>query len=299
MEPTTPVPDPAAVSRGRLCILLAALIWSTSGAFTKVLTLDTPLGLNQPVITPAQMACFRALFAAAALATVVNVRTIRFRPLMLVMAACFALMNVTFVTAQALGSAANAILLQYTAPMWTYLACVWWLGEPRDIRSRNAIVIGSVGILVIVAGGWQESQLDVIALGLFSGSMYAGVLVCLRVLREASPQWLILLNHAVGGLVLLPFVLILAPPQATAAQWIVLFLFGALQMAVPYFLMARGLHTVSPQEAGTITLLEPLLNPLWAFLVAGEVPSSWSFVGGAFILGALLWRYWPGRQHAT
>lgn len=290
MEPISP---PLAASRGRWCILLAALIWSTSGAFTKVLTRETPLGLNEPTITPLQMACFRALFAAAALAPAINPRHIKLRPLMLGMAACFALMNISFVTAQALGSAANAILLQYTAPMWTYLACVWWLGEPRDIRSRNAVFIGSIGILVIVVGGWQEAQLDVIALGLFSGTMYAGVLICLRVLREASSQWLILLNHAVSGLVLLPFVLILAPPQATLPQWTVLFLFGALQMAVPYFLMARGLRSVSPQEAGTITLLEPLLNPLWAYLVSGEVPSHWSFVGGAFILGALAWRYWP------
>jgi drug/metabolite transporter (DMT)-like permease len=52
---------------------------------------------------------------------------------------------------------------------------------------------------------------------------------------------------------------------------------------------------VSPQDAGTISLLEPLLNPLWAYLISGEQPSLYTLGGGAFILGALAWRYWPRR----
>src|SRR5262249_4485995 len=60
-------------------------------------------------------------------------------------------------------------------------------------------------------------------------------------------------------------------------------------------LVARGLRSVSPQEAGTLTLIEPLLNPVWAYLISGEVPSPWTLVGGGFILGALAWRYWPRR----
>jgi drug/metabolite transporter (DMT)-like permease len=67
-------------------------------------------------------------------------------------------------------------------------------------------------------------------------------------------------------------------------------------MALPYWLMARSLKVVSPQEAGTISLLEPLLNPLWAYLVSGEQPSLYTLAGGAFILGALAWRYWPRRN---
>ena len=77
----------------------------------------------------------------------------------------------------------------------------------------------------------------------------------------------------------------------------VLFLFGAVQMALPYWLVARGLRAVSPQEAGTLTLLEPLLNPIWAYLVAGEEPSSFTLAGGLFVLGALAWRYWPSGSN--
>ena len=111
-------------------------------------------------------------------------------------------------------------------------------------------------------------------------------------LRELSPSWLTAWNHLLGGLVLLPLVWSLRPP--TVLQFVVLFFFGALQMGLPYWLVARGLKVVSPQEGGTILLLEPLLNPVWAYLVAGEVPAAATMAGGAIIVGALAWRYWPG-----
>ena len=285
-----------AVSQGRLCIALAALLWSTSGAFTKVLTLDTGLGLNTPKMEPLQIAFYRVLFAGLVFLPMLRRADLSFRPLMLAMAGCFALMNATFVSAMALGTAANAIVLQYTGPMWMYLASVWWLGEPPDRRSFAALWIGILGIGIIVGGGRQETQLGVIAIALTSGVAYAGVIVFLRVLRDASPRWLTVLNHLASALVLLPWVWYLPLPRP--GQFCVLIAYGAVQMALPYWLMARSLKAVSPQEAGTISLLEPLLNPLWAYLISGERPSVYTLWGGVFILGALAWRYWPRKRAA-
>src|SRR5262249_13654767 len=127
------------------------------------------------------------------------------------------------------------------------------------------------------------------------GMAYAGVVICLRILRDASPRWLVVLNQSVSALVLIPVLLWLAPPRPTWEQLGVLVLFGVVQTALPYWLMARGLRVVSPQEAGAITLLEPLLNPLWAYLVAREAerPHWYTFLGGACIVGGLAYRYWP------
>jgi drug/metabolite transporter (DMT)-like permease len=279
------------LAHGRLCVVLAALLWSTSGAFTKVLTLETRLGLNDPPISPLLIACLRVLFAGIVLVPTLRRRDVSFQPMMLVTALCFTVMNATFVSALALGTAANAIVLQYTAPMWMFLACVWLLGEKADVRSFVAVWIGLAGIGIIVAGGWQAGELAVIGIALVSGLAYAGVVIGLRVLRNTSPRWLTVVNHLSSGLVLVPFVWHL--PTPTAAQLIVLSIYGAVQMAIPYWLVARGLKTVSPQEAGTITLLEPLLNPVWAYLVSGEQPQWYTYAGGVFILGALAWRYWP------
>jgi DME family drug/metabolite transporter len=287
-------------AQGRLYILIAALLWSLSGAFTTALTQPTFAGVDEPAIetlsvggkeVPIQIACYRVVFAGLVLLPTLRRGEITVRPLMLVMLLSFALMNASFITAQALGTAANAILLQYSAPLWMYLAGLW-AGEASDRRGTWSLFLGLFGVAIIVGGGWQEGELAVIAIGLFSGFTYACTILCLRSLRALSPGWLTVWNHLLGGLLLVPFVLLLRPP--TWSQYAVLFLFGAVQMGLPYWLMARGLRSVSPQEAGTITLLEPILNPIWAYLVSGDHPTNpLTYVGGAVILAALAYRYWP------
>jgi len=296
MQSAVPPSPDLSVARGRLCIALAAVLWSTSGAFVKLLSRDTALGLNTPLPDPLQLAFYRVLFAGLVLLPALRRRDISFRPVMVVMAVSFAVMNALFVSAMAQGSAANAILLQYTAPMWLYLASVWLLRESADRRSSQALVIGLIGIAVIVRGGWNEGQLPIVGIALGSGVAYAGVLICLRVLRQASPRWLTVVNHLFGALALVPLLCLHALPSLRPVQFGVLILFGAVQMALPYWLVSRGLRVVSPQEAGIITLLEPVLNPLWAYLVVGEVPPEATRAGGAFILAALVWRYWPFKR---
>jgi drug/metabolite transporter (DMT)-like permease len=286
---------------GRLLIILAAVGWSTSGAFAKVLREPTPLGLNVPPVHPLQIASGRALFAGLALLPLLRRGQLSFSPAMGVTAVCFTAMNVLFVSAISLGPAANAILLQYTAPIWLYLAGVSFLKEQPQRHGATVVLLGAIGIGVIVLGGWQGGQLPIVLLGLGSGVGYAAVLLGLRVQRGVSVVWVTVVNHLFAGLVLLPFALRYPPPTPAQLGW--LFLFGTLQMGLPYALMARGLRSVSPQEAGTLTLLEPLLNPVWAYLAspATETPGWYTLTGGLFILGALAWRYWPtlasgGRQ---
>lgn len=298
---TAPSPSPTI---GRLCILIAAVLWSLSGAFTKALTQPTVFGLNEPAIepyvllgkdVPIQLAFYRAFFAGLVLVPTLRRGDLRVKPAMFAMLACFALMNATFISAQALGTAANAILLQNSAPLWMYLVSLYWLGEKADRRGTISLFLGMLGIGIIVFGGWQGGELLVMAIGLFSGLTYAGVILGLRILRDVSSNWLTVWNHLLGSLVLLPFVLMLAPP--TLPQFATLFLFGAIQLGIPYWLMARGLRSVSAPEAGAITLLEPILTPVWAYLVAGEseAPGIWTYLGGAVILVSLAYRYFPSR----
>jgi drug/metabolite transporter (DMT)-like permease len=184
--------------------------------------------------------------------------------------------------------------------LWLYLAGVWWLGEAASRRGLGSVLLGLAGVGAIFLGGTDDGGLPVLGLGLASGFFYAGVILFLRGLRGASSSWLTVLNHLGAALAVAPLLWHHGWPSLTWEQMAVLALFGAVQMGLPYLLMARGLRVVSPQEAGVITLLEPLLNPLWAFLVAPqkESPTAYTFVGGALILGALAWRYWPRRGAA-
>jgi drug/metabolite transporter (DMT)-like permease len=287
-------------ARGRLLIVLASVLWSTSGAFTNVLREPTPLGLHAPRLSPLQIAAGRVLCAALVLAPLVRRRDLVFRAATFWTALCFAAMNALFITALALGSAANAILLQYTAPFWLFLAGVWVFGEPPTRRSVGSLAVALAGVGVLLAGGLAGGgdRLPVL-LGLLSAFFYAGVLLGLRAQRDASPVWLTVVNHAAAGVALLPFVCAGEPPTPAQLAWLALF--GTLQMGLPYALMARGLRSVGPQEAGMLTLLEPVLNPLWAYLVAPdkEKPTPFLLAGGALLLAALACRYWPARRPAA
>jgi DME family drug/metabolite transporter len=299
METATAPPriGPPSLAHGRLCIALAAVLWSLSGAFTKILTQDASvLHVGTVPVHPVLIAFYRVLFAGLALVPFLRVRDLSFRPAMIAMVACFAVMNILYVLAMGWGSAANAVLLQYTGPMWMYLASIWWLGEQAQRRSTVALAIGLAGIGFIIWGSWQPAQLVVIGIALGSGVAYAGVILFLRILRASSSRWLTVLNHLCSALVLIPALWYFGAPAPS--QLAILALFGTVQMALPYWLVARGLRVVSPQEAGTIMLLEPLVNPLWAYLVAPktEVPSVFTVIGGGLIVGGLAWRYWPRKN---
>jgi len=284
---------------GRLLLILAALLWSLSSLFTRLFQTPSIWGINEPALTPLQIAFYRSFFAGLFFLPMVKLRDIRFRPAMFGMVGAFAVMNVLFLTAMARGSAANAIFLQYTAPLWVFLLGMIGIGERAQPGSGRMMTLCGLGLLVIILGSWFSGTVDdpeVIALALGSGVAYSAVLLGLRYLRAESSAWLTALNHLGAAICLWPFVMHYAWP--TVSQFVALALFGVVQMGIPYWLMARGLRTIKPQEAGMITLLEPILTPLWAYLMVPDKESpSWStWLGGIIILGALAWRYWPRRS---
>jgi drug/metabolite transporter, DME family len=103
----------------RLHLVMASCLWSLSGGLAKIIALPGP-----------SMAAYRALFAGLFLSAFVRREHIRWRPALVGMVLCFAALNLCFVWALTLTTSANAIFLQCTAPVWTLLICVFWLGEP-------------------------------------------------------------------------------------------------------------------------------------------------------------------------
>ncbi len=314
----TPLPSPPlSVARARIYLVIAALLWSTGSLFTRLLTEPTSLGLNSPAVTPLQIAFFRGMCAGLILLPLVRPREVRLRPAMIGMVACFGVMSGLYMSALALGPAANAILLQNTAPFWVYLIGVYLLGDLADARSWRAILVGMIGAAVIVVGNWprglapgeQATQVQILLMAAGSGLMYALVVLFLRHLCHESSAWITSLNLIGSATVLASFVLIWEGTEKfatwatalTGRQLVFLAFFGAVQMALPYWLFARGLRAVGTQEAAIITLLEPVLNPLWAYLIAPDrdAPTVWTFVGGSLLLGALGWRYAPVRRRVT
>ena len=274
------------VVRCRLLLLVAAILWSISGLIVKHPELVAIPKAHRGIL----LACYRALFAAGCMLPLISLRRIAWRRSMLSMMIAFALMNVLFVCAMTRTTAAAAIFLQYTSSVWAFLFGSVFLNEKVDTGNFVALTFAVLGIVFIVAGDWSGANLLGNALALGSGLTLAIVYLHLRHLRDEDSAWLVFLNHLFAGLVLLPFVARL-PVTLTAGQWGLTAVLGCVQMGIPYVLFTRGVRGVRIQEASLLTLLEPILNPVWVWIFWSEAVSARTIFGGCFIIGGLALRY--------
>jgi drug/metabolite transporter (DMT)-like permease len=294
-SPATPAPiSPRATALGgRFWIALAAIMWSSSGLFAKAETFDVWPADSRGVI----LAFWRAAFAGLLLLP--GVRKPQWDIKLIPLCAAFAVMNVTYLSAMTLTTAANAIWLQSTAPWWVLLVGVLFLGEPFPRGERLPLAIGGLGLAVILWFEVQGQDRAGVVCGLISGFTYAGVVLSLRALRGLDTVWIVAVAHLVTAACIFPYVAWL-DIWPTTSQLPVLAGFGMLQMALPYVFFARGLRTVTSQEATVIGLLEPILLPVWVYLAWDEVPAPWTVIGGALILVGLVLRYgvplWRNRR---
>jgi drug/metabolite transporter, DME family len=273
-----PAPTPS-LRQARMLVLLASLMWSTSGFFVKSPYLE---GWAGPVL-----AFWRAAFACLVLWPLV--RQPRWTWWLVPMTLMFAAMNYTYLTAMVTGTAANAIWLQCTAPVWVLLAGVLVFGETAIGRDWLMVSFATLGVGTIIYFESRGVALAAVGWGLASSFFYAGVVLSLRQLRGYDPVWLAAMNHLVTAVVLIP--LVIGTDVPTKMQWSFLAGLGIVQMALPYVLFAYSLKRIAGHEATGIGLIEPLLVPAWAYLAWSDRPAWWTFLGGAFILFGLAIRY--------
>lgn len=273
---------------GRFYVLAAATLWSLGGVFAKTLQLD---GLT--------VAFYRSLFAGLVLLPFVPAARRVFRQALAPLGLTFGVMTGFYLSAMMATTAANAIFLQCTATIWTIPLSVWLLGERPDRRSVLGIGLAALGIVAIVCYGYDGRPNEGwgIAYGLASGIGYAGVVVGLRGVRDLDPIWLSAVNNLAGGVTLGLWILLTRGAIATPnlQSLVLLIAFGTIQMAIPYVLFSRGLQDLGAPEAGLLGLLEPVLSPIWVFLVVGERPAAPTLIGGLFLLAGVACRYWPAR----
>jgi drug/metabolite transporter (DMT)-like permease len=271
------------VERGRLLILAAAILWSLAGVFIKFLDLH-----------PLAIVFYRSLFASLVFMPFVKRGDLRFNGTILVSVVTYTAAISAFVSANKLTSAANAIVLQYTAPIFVFLFS--WLALREKIARPNlfALCVAMIGIGIISLDSAGEPEMAGVALALASGVLFAGYMINLQRTKELSPVYLTWINNLVCACLLFALVAMQGRLTLTLNQVIILAIMGAVQLGAPYYLFSKGLQTVSLPEAALIALIEPVLNPLWVALIVGELPSRATVWGGAMILFGLGVRYiWP------
>jgi drug/metabolite transporter (DMT)-like permease len=263
-------------------VFAAAVMWSTAGILIKLLT--TRYGM-----TPGAVACLRSAIGGLALAWALP--GLRGSPMGRVGAASvlYTIVVGSFVLATAGTTAANAILLQYGYPMLVAVGAVYLFKERLGRRTVAALVLGMAGVATILVGSWGPGAQAGLALGAVSAIALAGLTLLQRSIRSGSPVAQSSLYNLVAGALLLP--LAWGSFDVSAGALLLVAVMGILQLAVPYVLFIRGLRIVPATDVALITIIEPILNPLWVWLGHGEVPHWSTAIGGALILGALLVRF--------
>jgi drug/metabolite transporter (DMT)-like permease len=296
--------DGEGVLRYRLALLAAALLWSVGGLFIKVLSSHPAWHSSALGIT-----FYRSLFAALCLLPLLRGRTLPKLKDTLISVVIYAALLCLYVAATQGTTAANAIFLQYTAPLYALVLGSVFFREPFRRADVAALAVAMVGIGILFFGSFRGGERGPLLMGLGSGAMFGLFLVWLRRLRYADPMAVTACNN--GGVALLaglglavgpllgwsrPGELLLIP-RALSGETVLLpvaallVVMGCVQIAAPYVLFSYGLKRVSSVEASLLALVEPVLNPLWVALVVGERPTAATVAGGGLIVAALAARY--------
>ena len=280
----------------RLDLLAAALLFSTGGAAIKACTLSSW-----------QVASFRSAVAFFVVLALLPESRRRWSRATLAVGFAYAATMVLFVAANKLTTAANTIFLQYTSPLYLVLAGPWLLNEP--LRTRDLVfllVAGASLALFFVDTPVQSASAPQPSLGnalaLLSGLSWAATALGLRwMARLESGGSPVATAVACGNLIAFLALLPLAVPVAahTATDLALITYLGVFQISGAYFFLTRGLRSVPVLEASLLLLLEPVLNPVWTWLVHGEQPGPWSLLGGAILLVATTVKTWNDSRLGT
>jgi drug/metabolite transporter (DMT)-like permease len=279
--------------RSRLAILAAAILFSTGGAAIKATHL-----------TGWQVASFRSGVAAVAVLLMLPAARRGFSAVSAGVGVVYAATMILFVLANKLTTAASTIFLQATAPIYLVLLGPWLLKEPIRRRELTLMVALGVGLALFFVGSEPGSVTapDPVkgnVLAALSGLCWALAVTGLRFVGKAGgpdggAATAVVLGNAFAFLFCLPFALpvgIVSPADAA-----IVVALGVFQIGLAYVLLNHGLRHVGALEASLLLLAEPVLNPVWAWLVHGERPSVWTLTGGVVIVAATLGKIFLDRD---
>lgn len=265
-------------------VLAAAVLWSFGGVLIKFVDWH-----------PLAVSATRSAFAAITVWALAPRLHFTRSPWLWGGAVAYAATVVLLVTATKLTTAANAIILQYTAPVWVALLAPLVLGEPTRRTDWAVLSVVVAGLVLFFADDLAPGGHLGNILALVSGLTYAVLALCLRRQKDGARFETVVAGNVLAFLVGVPF---LGGAPAGFAPWAALVVLGVLQLGLAYFLYARALGRVTALEASLLPMMEPVLNPLWVFLALGEQPSALALLGGGVVLAAVSYRAWVAWRDA-
>jgi DME family drug/metabolite transporter len=261
-----------------LMTVFAAVLWSTGGVFIKLLPQD-----------PFTILFYRSLYTSILFMLYFGVRNLKINRMSLISSLLYAPLLITFVTATKLTTAANAIFLQYTAPAIVLLIEPWLVRTKLLKINILTVVICFAGMLLFFMD--QISSPDHwlgIWLALASGFILAGLLVTQKMNRPEYHSGAIFIGNLLVCLIALPWAWDV--PIPTGMDQLYLCILGFGQLGLGYILFLYGQKHLPAIESALISMLEPILNPVWVIAGHGEHPGNWAIAGGGIIVAGLIFR---------
>lgn len=251
-------------------IVIAAILLSTGGIILKYVDMN-----------PMAIASSRGLISAIVVWIYLKKPNFTFSKPQVIGAFSYAMMVIGFIIANKLTTATNAVVLQFTAPIWIVILGVWILKEKAYWYDIASIVIVSAGMVLFfiddVGGGTLIGNM----VAILSGVALATSTIGMRLQKEGSPVETTLLGHIITVAIGFPF---LFGAEFTTTNLIGIFLLGTFQLGIAYILYATAVKYLSAIEVILIMFLEPILNPIWVMLIHGETPTKFSLIGGTVVI---------------
>ncbi len=263
---------PAAVG----LLITTAVLWSFGGLLIKMVSWN-----------PIAIAGMRSIIAALLILAVMGKPKFSWSVIQISCAVTYAATVTLFVAANKLTTAANAILLQYTAPIYVAIFGVWFLKEKARMYDWLTIGLVLAGMVLFFFDDLTPGGLYGNILAIMSGLAFAFLVLLMRKQKDTSSLESLFLGNVVTGLIGLPFMFGSMPD---ARSWVGLVLLGVFQLGLSYICYSIAIKHVTAIEGILIPVLEPILNPIWVFLALGEMPGPWALIGGFIVVVSVTFR---------
>lgn len=260
--------------KGVVAVFLTALLWSSGGLFIKLISLS-----------PMQISFFRCLIAALVFLLIFRSKVLKLNPLALLNSFSYAVVLILFVYATKITTAANAIFLQSTAPIYVLIL------EPLLTKSKHekiniiTISICFIGMILFFIGEISPGDLKGNIAALFAGLAFAAFFLGMKKNEGKFGEASIFYGNILVSLFSIPFIINLQ--SFSNADFIMVSFLGVFQIAIPYALFSYGIQRIKAVEASIISMFEPVVNPIWVFFGYGEIPKVNAIIGGIIIISAI------------
>ncbi|WP_250861323.1 DMT family transporter [Oceanirhabdus seepicola] len=265
-------------NRALLYLVLTSILWSMGGLFIKL------IDCNSFTIAGARSGI-------AFLVISLYTRKKSFKPskpskMLVIGVISYALLVILFVTSTKLTTSANAIMLQFTAPIWVALLSHFILNVKTSLNDWIIIIIVFLGILLFFMGQLNSGNLLGNLLAVLSGICMAMMIISMKYIK-VEPIQITLFGNLLIFILSIPF---LFQTHFSLRDLLYLIILGVFQLGISYILYTSAIKHVSALEGILIPILEPILNPIWVLIFAGERPGVYSLLGGIIVLTAITFR---------